>query len=107
MEKMTDKEKQTLRQLQAKQKRIARAEVAFLEEADARKEELLKRWGIVAEASPVYQEEPEEDDIPYPVLDAWKGAKGGQGSAAPCEGRNDGTSIRTELLLDASQTLEP
>ena len=46
LEKLTQKELETLRELSAKQKRIARAEKQFLSEADSRKEELLKRWGI-------------------------------------------------------------
>lgn len=44
IEKMTAKEKQMLRELQAKEKRVQRAEAEFFKEADARKEELLERW---------------------------------------------------------------
>ncbi len=47
MEKMSAKELETLKALQAKQKRVQRAEAEFFEEADARKDELLARWGIV------------------------------------------------------------
>ena len=46
MEKMTQKERETLLALQAKAKRVQRAEEAFLREADARKDELLERWGL-------------------------------------------------------------
>lgn len=46
MEKMSDKELQQLRNLQAKQKRIQRHEADFLREADSRKDELLDRWHI-------------------------------------------------------------
>ncbi len=49
MEKLTDKELQTFRALEAKQKRIKRADAKFLKEADARKDELLSRWGIITE----------------------------------------------------------
>lgn len=44
IEKMSAKEKQLLRELQAKEKRVQRAETEFFKEADARKEELLSRW---------------------------------------------------------------
>ena len=44
MEKMTASEKKMLRDLQAKEKRVMRAEAEFLKEADSRKDELLKRW---------------------------------------------------------------
>lgn len=44
MEKMTAAEKKLLRELQAKEKRVMRAEAEFLKEADSRKEELLNRW---------------------------------------------------------------
>ena len=44
MEKMTASEKKMLRDLQAKEKRVMRAEAEFLNEADSRKDELLKRW---------------------------------------------------------------
>lgn len=46
-ERMTEKEREQLRALQAKEKRVQRAEAEFLQEADERKEELLQRWGIV------------------------------------------------------------
>ena len=46
MEKMSKKEQEMLRALQAKAKRVQRAEAEFLREADARKEELLERWGL-------------------------------------------------------------
>ncbi len=46
MERMTQKELEQLRALQAKQKRVQRAELEFFDEADRRKEELLSRWGI-------------------------------------------------------------
>jgi len=44
MEKMTVSEKKMLRELQAKEKRVIRAEAEFLKEADSRKDEFLKRW---------------------------------------------------------------
>lgn len=44
-EKMTKKELETLHALQAKQKRVQRAEEEFLREADSRRDELMKRWG--------------------------------------------------------------
>lgn len=44
-EKMTKKELDTLRSLQAKQKRVQRAEEEFLKEADSRRDELINRWG--------------------------------------------------------------
>ena len=47
MERMTEKELQQLRSLQAKQKRVQRAEDEFFKEADSRKDELLSRWGQV------------------------------------------------------------
>lgn len=46
MEKMTEREKQMLRDLQAKEKRVQRAEAEFFKVADARREELLRRWGV-------------------------------------------------------------
>ena len=52
MERMTEKEKQQLRELQAKQKRISRQEAAFFDEADARRDELLRRWGMVPAYTP-------------------------------------------------------
>lgn len=42
---MTEKELEQLKALQAKQKRVQRANEDFMKEADARKEELLSRWG--------------------------------------------------------------
>lgn len=44
MEHMTEKELEQLKSLQAKQKRVQRANEDFMKEADARKEELLSRW---------------------------------------------------------------
>lgn len=46
MTQLTTKERETLRKLQAKAKAAEREEKKFLEQADARKDELLKRWGI-------------------------------------------------------------
>lgn len=46
MEKMTRKEQELLRELQAKAKRVKRAEDDFFKEADSRKNELLSRWGL-------------------------------------------------------------
>ena len=46
MEKMSDRELQMLRDLQAKQKRVQRAEEEFFREVDSRREELLNRWNI-------------------------------------------------------------
>ena len=46
MEHMTQKELETLRNLQAKQKRVQRAEEEFLKESDLRKDELIARWNI-------------------------------------------------------------
>lgn len=43
-EKMTQKELDMLHALQAKQKRVQRAEEEFFKEADSRREELLERW---------------------------------------------------------------
>ena len=46
---LTTEEQQQLKDLQAKQKRIKRAQqsdLKFLLEADQRKDELLERWGI-------------------------------------------------------------
>lgn len=45
-EHMTKKEIEQLHALQAKQKRVQRAEEEFLKEADARKAELAARWGM-------------------------------------------------------------
>lgn len=47
MEKMTESERKMLRDLQAKAKRVARAEEDFYKEADSRKDELLRRWAVV------------------------------------------------------------
>ena len=44
-EKMTQKELDMLHALQAKQKRVQRAEEEFFKEADSRRDELLERWG--------------------------------------------------------------
>ncbi len=46
IDKMTKREEETLRKLMAKKKRMERHNQTFLEEADFRKEELLKRWSI-------------------------------------------------------------
>ena len=50
MEKMTEKEMQKLKELQAKEKRVKRAEKQAEKEhikyAENHKEELLKKWGI-------------------------------------------------------------
>ena len=46
MEKMSAKERELLLSLQAKAKRVQRAEEEFFKEADARKEELLSRWSM-------------------------------------------------------------
>ncbi len=46
MEKMSDRERQLLLDLQAKAKRVSRAEAEFLEEADSRQKELLQRWSV-------------------------------------------------------------
>lgn len=51
MEKMTETELKTLRELQAKQKRAQRAEANFMKEADSRKKELLERWGVTDKLS--------------------------------------------------------
>lgn len=73
MEKMSPKEKQMLRTLQAKQKRISRQEAAFLEEADARRDELLTRWGIIItheQAVPAAETyySGDDDDVSYPDI---------------------------------------
>lgn len=47
MEKMTDKEKAVLKELQAKAKRIEREKKKLMVEADQIKDDLLERWGIV------------------------------------------------------------
>lgn len=56
MEKMTDKEKQILKELQAKAKRIEREKKKLMVEADQIKDELLERWGIT-ESVPEVKEE--------------------------------------------------
>ena len=69
MEKLTDKELKLLRELEAKQKRIKRADAKFLKEADARKDELLSRWGIpyeIEQASPSADERLENESEVYP-----------------------------------------
>lgn len=56
MEKMTQKERQTLKELSAKAKRIERAEKQFLSDADERKEELLARWNIKTDSGKELEE---------------------------------------------------
>lgn len=46
METMSKAEKELLKKLQAKQKRVSRQQREFLEYADAHKEELLERWNV-------------------------------------------------------------
>lgn len=46
MERMSESELKQLRDLQAKQKRVQRAETEFFKEADLRKDELLERWDV-------------------------------------------------------------
>lgn len=46
MERMSESELKQLRDLQAKQKRVQRAESEFFKEADLRKDELLERWKV-------------------------------------------------------------
>lgn len=46
MEKMTEKELEIYRRLQAKAKKIEREKAQFLADADERRSELLERWGI-------------------------------------------------------------
>ena len=46
MEKMTERERKKLRELQAKDRRINRERQKFFERADSMKSELLERWGI-------------------------------------------------------------
>ena len=46
MERMSESELKQLRDLQAKQKRVQRAETEFFKEADLRREELLERWEV-------------------------------------------------------------
>lgn len=66
MEKMSIAEKKTLNDLQAKWKRVQRAEAEFLKEADSRKDELLVRWGAADNSSSSKQglfAEKEEADL--------------------------------------------
>ena len=56
MEKMTDKEKAVLKELQAKAKRIEREKKKLMTEADQIKDDLLERWGI-AQTEDVTKEE--------------------------------------------------
>ena len=56
MEKMTDKEKAVLKELQAKAKRIEREKKKLMAEADQIKDDLLERWGI-AQTEDVMKEE--------------------------------------------------
>ncbi|MCR4752033.1 MAG: hypothetical protein K5852_07030 [Eubacterium sp.] len=46
MERMSERERKLLLDLQAKAKRVARAEEEFLHEADSRKSELMHRWNL-------------------------------------------------------------
>ena len=46
MEKMTKKERELLLTLQAKAKRVQRAEEDFYKDVDERREEILERWQI-------------------------------------------------------------
>ncbi len=72
-EKMTEKEREQLKALQAKEKRVQRAEADFLQEADERKDELLKRWGIVSQkntksrAAQTPQNMPTQAPVPAPA----------------------------------------
>lgn len=62
MEKMTATERKTLRELQAKEKRVARAEAEFLKEADARQLELIQRWNTsdrLADAAKIVGTDPD------------------------------------------------
>lgn len=62
MEKMTQAEKKMLRELQAKEKRVQRAEADFYKEADLRKEELIERWEIkdmMKEAAEIVKTDPD------------------------------------------------
>ena len=61
MKKMSDKDIETMRKLQAQYKQMKRAEEAFLHEADERKNELLERWGI-SPTSPRNFAETESDE---------------------------------------------
>lgn len=62
MEKMSKKEQEMLRALQAKAKRVQRAEAEFLREADARKEELLARWGLKYSVTAENSDQNEDND---------------------------------------------
>lgn len=42
----TAEDEKLFKRLQAKKKRVQRAEADFLSEADKRKDELLARWGV-------------------------------------------------------------
>ncbi len=68
MERFTSEERELLKKLQAKEKRIKRAEKAdarFIEEADRRKDELLMRWGIKsAYTETEYRYGDAEDEMP-------------------------------------------
>lgn len=46
MEKMTERERKMLLELQAKAKRVQRAEEEFFKNADERRDDLLARWAI-------------------------------------------------------------
>lgn len=66
MEKMSKKEREMLLALQAKAKRVQRAEAEFLREADSRKEELLERWGLSdSKKSSVSAENPDRNGEAY------------------------------------------
>ena len=62
MEKMTDKEMATLRELPAKAKRIDREKKKLMNEADQIKDELLERWGIETNISDK-KEETEQNPV--------------------------------------------
>ena len=62
MERMTETELKQLRDLQAKQKRVQRAEAEFFKEADLRKAELFERWDVsdrLAEAADMIGTDPD------------------------------------------------
>lgn len=62
MERMSESELKQLRDLQAKQKRVQRAETEFFKEADLRREELLERWEVsdkLAEAAQMIGTDPD------------------------------------------------
>lgn len=62
MERMSESELKQLRDLQAKQKRVQRAETEFFKEADLRKDELLERWEVsdkLAEAADMIGTDPD------------------------------------------------